>query len=135
MDMLNIHGPTVTGTEGEESRRYRRITAGSFSTKTYEQTWRETLIQAEALFQRLETLQDKRKLNSELERMTLNIVSNVCCGTGEGRDAASSKAPTQRPSHMHELTYQEAFGKSTEYMPYLYLIPHFVLSRAASVAP
>lgn len=127
--MLNIHGPTVTGTEGEESRRYRRITAGSFSTRTYEKTWKESLIQARELFLRLKKLEDKRRLNRELERMTLNVVSNVCCGTGEGADVSSTKPPTSRAGRKHKMTYQEAFGTSADYMGAIYIIPHFILSK------
>lgn len=37
--MLNIFGPTLTGTDGDEARQYRKITAPFFNEQTLRQVW------------------------------------------------------------------------------------------------
>lgn len=134
MGMLNIHGPTVTGTEGEESRRYRRITTGSFGRETYVETWKEGVVEAGELFERLKSLTDKRQLNRELETLTLNVVSTVCFGGDQDqypvKDNKNSISKTgAHYKNRHTMTYRNAFGISADNMGFIYLVPHFLLRK------
>jgi cytochrome P450 len=145
MGMLNIHGPTVTGTEGEESRSYRRITTEAFGTKTYRETWHESIVEAGKLFGRLETLEDKRTLSSQLERLTLNVVSQVCLGRDPEKEYGDGHTEYNRSillkflgkpmsngklKQRHKMTYHEAFGTSANHMGSIYLMPRLLLSMA-----
>jgi cytochrome P450 len=150
MRMLNIHGPTVTGTEGEESRRYRRITTEAFGNRTYKETWRESIVQAGQMFGRLKALQDKRLLSRELERLTLNVVSQVCFGRDAEKEYAEGHAQYNgsillkflgkpmsngRMKKKHQMTYHEAFGTSADHMGSIYLMPRLLLSKKHPAPP
>jgi hypothetical protein len=149
MGMLNIHGPTITGTESEESRRYRRITTEAFGTKTYRETWRESVMQAGRLFGRLEALKDKCTLSRQLEILTLDVVGKVCLGRILRRNTAkatpnsigvfcssSSASPYQTAGQKrHQLTYREAFGTSANHMGSIYLMPRHLLSMTFQTSP
>ncbi|KAF7941443.1 hypothetical protein EAE99_001080 [Botrytis elliptica] len=135
MQMLNIHGPTVTGTNGAESRRYRRVTAGAFGSQTYHKVWKESIIATEKVLSNLD-LEDNSGicLTSPLEETTLDIVSRVCFGRDESLERDTNvesdehqdfKTPNE--SQKHQLSYNEAFSTSASHMGSIYLVPRLLL--------
>ncbi|RAL64937.1 hypothetical protein DID88_001528 [Monilinia fructigena] len=109
MQMLNIHGPTVTGTNGAESRRYRRVTTAAFGTKTYDRVWKESIIAAEKI----------------LSDLNLEANNGICLTSPLEKD--DSEHRHRKRSHKHELSYFEAFSTSASHMGSIYLVPRLLL--------
>ncbi|TGO50596.1 hypothetical protein BCON_0180g00220 [Botryotinia convoluta] len=135
MQMLNIHGPTVTGTNGAESRRYRRVTAGAFGSQTYHKVWKESIIATEKILSNLNLKDDSGIcLTSPLEETTLDIVSRVCFGRDDSLERGTNlesddyqDLKTQKKSQKHQLSYNEAFSTSASHMGSIYLVPRLLL--------
>ncbi|KAL8665783.1 MAG: hypothetical protein Q9202_001905 [Teloschistes flavicans] len=96
MEMLNMFGPTITATDGEESRTYRKIITPSFNENTHQAVWEESIKQAQAMT----TTWMKRgrtviHTDEDLARLTLNVISDVCFARNlDWKDLRSLQDPT-----------------------------------------
>ena len=127
MGMLNMYGPTVTATEGEENRVYRKITAPSFNEQTHCAVWIESLEQSEAM---LKTWKLNRgyvsHLSDDMARLTLHVISLVCFDRKlQWLDDQSRQG--KLPSG-HTLSYRESIGAMLENNSTLFVTPPPVLS-------
>ena len=128
MGMLNMYGPTITGTEGEESRAYRKIAGPSFNDRTHRSVWTESIVETRSLLAMWKGSDNLTgELNKDLARLTLNLTSYVCFDhkmmwVGGGED----------PSILdkgHNFTYEEAIGSMLDNIPILFATPPPILSR------
>lgn len=128
MGMLNMYGPTVTATEGEESRRYRKIAAPSFNDRTHGSTWTESVGQTVALLKRWDSVQAPiMQLNEDVARLTLQVISYVCFDRRIGwTEAVGSHDNTPEGHHM---SYREAISSMVDNIPTLFIVPPPVLSK------
>ena len=151
--VLNIYGPTVTATEGEESKYYRKITASSLGQRTYQTTWKESLEKTQLLLQHWQEGKSTarvRDINHGPAKLTLLVISKVCLGRGvswnddnnqgsNSRNIARTTFARARRNKQHyrslekshSMGYHEAFKTSLDYMGVIYLTPYFLLSRKA----
>lgn len=128
MGMLNMYGPTITATEGEESRIYRRIAAPSFNDRTHGSVWTESLGQTSALLKRWESMDTPiTQLNEDVARLTLQVLSYVCFD----RQIACADAAERQddPPKGHSMSYREAISSMVDNIPTLFIVPPPVLSK------
>lgn len=128
MGMLNLYGPTVTATEGEESRTYRKIAAPSFNDRTHGAVWNESLNSSLSLLKRWENMDAPiEQLNDDVARLTLHVISSVCYNRPvEAPSATGSKASLSKG---HCMSYSEAISSMVENIPILFMVPPAVLSK------
>lgn len=128
MGMLNLYGPTITATEGEECRTYRKIAAPSFNERTHGAAWAESLKRSLSMIQGWkEANAPIAQLNEHVARLTLQVISFVCFD--RPMDAPSATRLDIQPSKNHKLSYSEAISSMVASIPTLFIIPPPVLSE------
>ncbi|KAL9029721.1 MAG: hypothetical protein Q9196_002072 [Gyalolechia fulgens] len=126
MGMLNLYGPTITATEGEESRTYRKIAAPSFNDRTHGAAWAESLRRSSSMIQEWkEANAPIAQLNEKVAQLTLQVISYVCFD--RPLDVPSAARLDIQPSKSHRLTYSEAISSMVANIPTLFIIPPPVL--------
>ena len=122
-----MYGPTITATEGEESRLYRRITAPSFNEGTHGLAWSESLRQAAAMLTSWVREQGPAaQVKEDTARLTLHVISYVCFDRNlEWKDDAGHKAELNKG---HTLSYREAISSMLDNTGVLFVTPGPVLS-------
>ncbi|KAF2878215.1 cytochrome P450 [Massariosphaeria phaeospora] len=129
LSVLNVHGPTVTASEGEQARRYRKITTGCFSHAMFEHVWSESIAKADILVRRLVGSEEMPgRVKKELELVTFAVVSQVCFGISvseEGEMILKEHKP-----HMGRISYWESFAQSAENMGITFLTPKAILKNS-----
>ena len=126
MGMLNIYGPTITATEGEESRLYRRITAPTFNESTHGLAWSESLKQATAMLQAWGKTQGPAvQVTEDTAKLTLHVISYVCFNRTIGWET-NHKDNTPRG---HTMSYREAISSMLENTGTLFVTPPPILSK------
>ena len=137
MSVLNVYGPTVTATDGEESRLYRRIVAPSFNEATYEKLWTNTTSLIEELvsaWTRSESSATVQRLGKDAASMTLHIMSRVCFGremewTADLSINDHSTHKGARATRYKGLTYSQALSEMLEGILIIFLLPARFLSK------
>lgn len=128
LKMLNIYGPTLSGSEGEEARLYKKITGPSFNEKTHHQVWTESLSQTRDMLVSLTRASKPLKsLSDDMAKLALHVISKVffdktMTWTNEGHSKES--LPNRRI-----LTYQQSINAAIENNSILFLTPKFVLGK------
>ena len=124
MGMLNIFGPTMTGTDGQESRLYRKLSAPFFSEDTMHRVWESSISSAEAF---LEVVGGhNEELRPIIARMTLHLLSTVCF---ESKKKCIDELDFRMPAPSgHQLSYSHAMAATLEYLPTIFLTPPSILS-------
>ncbi|KAL8836470.1 MAG: hypothetical protein Q9170_002903 [Blastenia crenularia] len=126
MGMLNLYGPTITATEGEESRTYRKIAAPSFNDRTHGAAWAESLKRSLTMIKGWrETNAPVAQPNEHIARLTLQVISFVCFD--RPLDAPSASPIDIQPSKSDKMTYSEAISSMVANIPTLFIIPPPVL--------
>ncbi|KAL9097271.1 MAG: hypothetical protein Q9165_000698 [Trypethelium subeluteriae] len=124
--LLNVHGPTVTGSDGEQGRLYRAVTTGCFGQHMFKGAWEMGVEKANMLARRLvSTPECPGRVKRELELVTFAVVSEVCLGIGVSQDG-DMMLKRHRP-HTGSMSYWESFAVSADYMGVTYLTPKPVL--------
>ncbi|KAL8947525.1 MAG: hypothetical protein Q9222_006200 [Ikaeria aurantiellina] len=128
MGMLNLYGPTVTATEGNESRRYRKIAAPSFNDRTHGSVWHESLSYSLSLVKRWESLDAPiKQLHADVAQLTLQVISVVCF---DRRVALPSPIESNvKLGRGHTLTYSKAISSMVANIPTLFIVPPAILGK------
>ncbi|KAF2704108.1 cytochrome P450 [Pleomassaria siparia CBS 279.74] len=123
LGMLNIYGPTITASKGDEHRKYRSIASPSFNENTHRTVWREAIRQAELM---LEVWNHNTghvsNLNVHANRYALHVLSKALFN----REMAWDLAPEKPPGH--QLTYPEAISAVFKYNNTLFMTPRALLN-------
>lgn len=128
MGMLNIYGPTITATEGEESRLYRRIASPSFNERTHSSAWTESFRQTAALIEIWNDLRGSMmQLNKDMATLTLHVLSCVCFD--RRIEWAEGTQHQDHASKGHRMSYQEAISAMLNNIGTLFITPQAILSK------
>ena len=128
MGMLNMYGPTVTATEGEESRLYRKTAAPSFNDRTHRSAWSESLGQTAALLKRWNSARAPiTQLNEDMARLTLHVISYVCFD--RHIEWAEVSEHQDSPPEGHKMSYRKAISSMLDNIPTLFITPPPILSK------
>lgn len=125
LGMLNMYGPTVTASEGEENRTYRKVAAPLFNEKNHQLVWDEAISQASAMLRTWSHNEGEIvDLNHDAARLALHVISRVFFNNEiQWTDQA------QAPPAGHALTYSFAISSVFKYNSTLFLTPPVLLSK------
>ena len=124
ISLLNIFGPTITGTDGPETRVYRKITSPFFNEETNKRVWKESVAGAGSLMQVIN--KHGQDLRQVLARLTLHLL-NVVCYERPQQFSDVLHYREDVPAG-HELGYSQAMAAFLEYCPIIYGTSPFILS-------
>jgi cytochrome P450 len=127
MPMLNIYGPTITGTDGAEARLYRKIAAPFFTTQRMKQVWSESILCVEKWMRHLELNKDTDPdLRPTLGFFNLHVISKVGFGSDMGNfdPPSEARAPDDRA-----LSFSQAMLSFINHFMTVFLTPKFILSK------
>ena len=131
LGMLNLFGPTITATEGSESRLYRKIASPSFNENTHRKVWNYTIEESGALLRRWDARTRQNKdgilLHDDAARMTLHVLSYCAYGRKMVWDDGQSQRDISRNGH--KLSYSEAIASMLARMPVIFMTPPKVLRK------
>ena len=131
MNILNIFGPTMTGTKNHESRIFRKITTPFFDESAMQDVWEKSLGGAQAALKVL-TGDTQPSLSRELRpifaRLSLFLLNAVCFESCEDPVAELQDRGQLPPGH--QLTYSQAMHAILDYMPTIFLTPPLLLSMS-----
>ena len=123
--LLNIFGPHITGSDGQEARLYRRITAPFFREDIMHRVW-DTSVSAAGSLLKLES-RHRNEMRPVLARMTLHILNELCF---EYELDSLYEYPGQQRIHSgHKMSYSQAMAETLEYLPTIFLTPPIILSE------
>jgi cytochrome P450 len=129
LEILNVHGPTVTASDGAQGRRYRKVTTQAFRHAMFESAWTSSVDKAGVLASRLvKGTERPGRVKKELELVTFAVVSEVCFGirtTPDGDMILERHVP-----HVGKMNYWESFAVSAEHMGVTFLTPKALMSRS-----
>ena len=158
LDILNIYGPTMTGTDGAPTRLYRKTTAPFFNDQTMRKVWRKSVQGTSAL---MELFGGKADVNSGgaimteeggmqsaqrnaksytndmrniVARLTLHVVSSVCFEK-ENESKSSQEVVKKILSSADEvppqqrMTFSESMHGVLESFAKIYFTPKFLFEN------
>lgn len=132
--MLNIFGPTLTGTDGDEARQYRKITAPFFNEQTLRQVWINSVNSIETTLKLLVKSQRVghfRGLRPVLAWMALRILNVV--GFEGKRNFLAGSVFSDEVLPGHALNYSEAMHSVLDHFGTIHFTPSLVLSTCPNI--
>ena len=128
IELLNIFGPGLTGSEGEQGRLYRKITAPFFTEQTMDQVWRTSMNNIRTLMRDLmvgPVHGSSRSLRSMIARMTLHNLLTVCITKRSEPEFNQSQEIVEKD---HKMGFHEAVLSVLDNFVTLASIPKPMLS-------
>ncbi|GKZ27117.1 hypothetical protein AbraIFM66951_004165 [Aspergillus brasiliensis] len=126
MKVLNIYGPTMTGTDGPESRLYRRLTAPFFREDTLRHVFTHTIEGAQVLGLALNQQGAYRQLRTLSARLSLNLLNRVCFRFQTQEDLIKALSFADRPAERYRMTYSEAMHTLLDHYQTVFLFRPFL---------
>ncbi|KAI1305465.1 cytochrome P450 [Xylaria venustula] len=130
LGLLNLFGPTMTGTDGPENRLYRKVTAPYFNHTTMESVFRES-VEETSSFVEVVTGQVSAldtELRPMLSKLALHILSK--CGFGKTGSCLDELQFSEKPSKGHELSFADTFLDIDQDLALIALTPPFLLNNS-----
>jgi cytochrome P450 len=126
--MLNIYGPTLSGSEGAEARSYRKVTTPSFNERSHRKVWDELLEQTQSMLESWDKLGGRiTNLSEDMGKLALHVISKVFFDKKmEWKDDQNKRDVLPAG---HSLTYTQAINAAAENNSTLFLTPKSILSR------
>lgn len=134
LTILNVFGPTMTSTDGQEARLYRTITAPFFNEYVLQQVWSTSIMSTEELlriFIEVDASGNNQTLRQIFARMTLHILNKVCFeGNQNCLDTLQSR---EKIFPGHKLSYSEAMHSTLDHLVTIFGTPSLILSTSRKV--
>lgn len=129
LGLLNIFGPTITGTDGPETKVYRKVVAPYFNQTTMSQVFRESLDATEA-FVRVAAGQGAL-LDTELRPMLSKLALHILSKTGFDKEGSciNELKSCEEPPNGFKISFAEAFMGIDQDLPVIALTPPALLKR------
>ncbi|KAI0537505.1 cytochrome P450 [Xylaria digitata] len=129
LGLLNLFGPTMTGTDGPENRLYRKVTAPYFNHTTMDYVFRESVESTSSFMvvtSRMSSIDTQ--LRPMLSKLTLHILSK--CGFGKSGSCFEELQFSEKPPKGHELSFADTFLGIDQDLPLIALTPPFLLNNS-----
>ncbi|KAJ5720785.1 cytochrome P450 [Penicillium malachiteum] len=134
MQILNIFGPTMTGTDGAESRLYRRIAAPFFNEATLRQVFSHSVEGGRELQLVLRQDTAYRQLRTLAARVSLHLLNRVCNQNQTSEDLVRALRFKEKPTGTHRMTYTDAVHTLLNHYETVFLFPPGLLKLSPSHA-
>jgi hypothetical protein len=126
LGMLNLYGPTITASEGEEHRAYRRVASPSFNNHTHQLVWEEAIVQSRMMIDSWNRNNGQiPHLSKDGANLALHILSRVFFN-----NKMLWTDDTKTPPPGHTLTYNEAISSVFKYNSTLFMTPRPIISKS-----
>jgi len=129
MQVLNIFGPTITGTDGAESRLYRRITAPFFNEATLRQVFEHSVQGGQELRLVLNQRSAHRRLRTLTARLSLHLLNRVCNQNQTNEDLVQALRFEEQLPGTHRMSYSDAVHTLLDHYQTVFLFPPGLLSK------
>ncbi|KAI0472505.1 cytochrome P450 [Xylaria cf. heliscus] len=130
LGLLNLFGPTMTGTDGPENKLYRKVVAPYFNQTTMDRVFRESLDATSSLIQVLAEhagpVDDQ--LRPMLSKLALHILAK--CGFGKEGSCLEELKFSEKSPDGHELSFADTFLGIDQDLPLIALTPPPVLNNS-----
>ncbi|KAL7912262.1 cytochrome P450 [Trichoderma velutinum] len=127
LSILNVYGPTITGTDGPESRLYRKVTGPFFSEKTLRRVFVQSVSGAKILLAALVRPDAHRQLRTLSARVSLNTLSQMLFGNQTDSDLVQALAFQDNIPDGKTLSYSQALHGLLENLGTIFIVPHWML--------
>ncbi|XDG04703.1 hypothetical protein ABKA04_004318 [Annulohypoxylon sp. FPYF3050] len=127
MRILNIYGPTITGTDGPESRLYRKIAGPFFSEDTLRRVFVQSVSGARIFLDALMRPGAHRQLRTLSAKLSLNTLSQVIFSYQTDSDLVQALAFQDKIPDGKTLSYSQALHGLVESLSAIFLAPHWML--------
>ncbi|KAF2972660.1 hypothetical protein GQX73_g870 [Xylaria multiplex] len=127
MSLLNVYGPTITGTDGPESRLYRKITGPFFSENTLRRVFVQSVSGAKILLDALIRPDAHRQLRTLSARLSLNTLTQIVFNYQTDSDLVQALAFQDNIPDGKTLSYSQALHGLVEVLGVIFLVPHWIL--------
>ncbi|KAI3339394.1 hypothetical protein F4824DRAFT_508178 [Ustulina deusta] len=130
LGLLNLFGPTMTGTDGPENRLYRKITAPYFNHTTMDHVFQQS-VEATSSFMEVvasQTASIDTQLRPMLSKLALHILSK--CGFGKTGSCFEELQFSEKPSDGQKLSFADTFLGIDQDLPLIALTPPFLLNNS-----
>lgn len=126
LDILNIYGPTITASEGEDHRLFKKVASPSFNDKNFQAVWNGAIEQAEMMTQEwIDNGGSVSNLNGDAAKLALHVISKVFFGK-----TMTWKEDDTTPGPGHTLSYRHAISAAFKYTNTIFLTPRPILSES-----
>lgn len=131
IELLNVFGPGLTGSDGAEGRLYRKVTAPFFTEQTMDQAWRTSIESIGTLMQSVVASQasnksERRSLRSMMANMTLHNVFTVCFE--KDLDKKSFQLQETIPVG-HKIGFRQTVLSTLDHIATIAFMPKFILGQ------
>lgn len=135
ISILNIFGPTMTGTKNQEARTYRKITTGFFNEHTMQKVWQNATHGAESVLKVFAKKQEEAKrvedLRPILARLSFYLLNATCFDyTEDCLPELEDQCPVPAG---HKITFSKAMHTMLDRFPIVFFTPRVLLSTGVTV--
>lgn len=134
MKILNVFGPTMTGTDGPEARLYRRITAPFFNEATLRNVFRQSVQGGKELLLVLAQTTVDDKLRTLTARLSLNLLNRVSLEHQSQSELGKALRFEDQVPLGHTMSYSQAMHALLDNFQTVYVAPRWFLRTYVSVA-
>jgi cytochrome P450 len=127
LSILNVYGPTITGTDGPESRLYRKVTAPFFSDKTLRRVFAQSVSAAKILLAALLRPDAHRQLRTLSARVSLNTLSQITFHYQSDSDLTQALAFDENIPEGKTLSFSQALHGLLENLGVVFVVPRWIL--------
>ncbi|GAW24954.1 hypothetical protein ANO14919_145510 [Xylariales sp. No.14919] len=127
MSILNIYGPTITGTDGPESRLYRKIAGPFFSESTLRRVFAQSAGGAKILIAALMRSDAHLQLQTLSARLSLNTLCQIAFNYQTDSDLVRGLAFQDSIPDGKTLSYSQALHGLLKRMGVIFVVPHWML--------
>ena len=128
LGLLNVFGPSLTGTDGQENKHYRKIAGPFFHNKTMKRAFRETIEATESFLTLVESIVStvgSQQLRPILAKLALHILGRGAFDK-EGSCLEELKF-TETPPKGHKLSWADTWLGLDQILPLIALTPRVIL--------
>ncbi|KAI0487358.1 cytochrome P450 [Xylaria cf. heliscus] len=127
ISILNVHGPTITGTDGPESRLYRKIAAPFFSESTLRRVFTQSTSGAKLLLAALMRPDAHLQLRTLSASLSLNTLCQINFGDQTDSDLVQALAFQDNIPDGKTLSYSQALHGLIKSLGMIFRTPHWIL--------
>lgn len=130
LGLLNLFGPTMTGTDGPENKLYRKVVAPYFNQTTMDYVFRESLDATSSLLQVIGEHAGPidTQLRPMLSKLALHILAK--CGFGKEGSCLQELRFSEDPPSGHELSFADTILGIDQDLPLIALTPPVLLNNS-----
>ena len=135
INILNVFGPTMTGSNNQEARVYRKITTGFFNEHTMQKVWQSAIHGAKSFSKVLAKKQKEAKSVEDLRpisaRLSFYLLNAICFDYDA--DCLLELDDQGSVPEGYKISFSKAMHTMLDQFPVFYSTPHVLLSTGVAI--